>query len=403
MNELRIVTLAGDPDREAALAREFDGLREVELVLRCVDRIELLAALRSDAVDAIISVGAPAWFDKQEAIEASQAGIVVVGLVRDASDADRLADLGAALIPSEASVQEVVDRCRSSEPLPVPVQPSYQSNGDRGRMVAVWGPKGAPGRSRVAVELATQLAAGEPSTLLIDGDPYGGDVVQMLGIVEELPSVVWAARLAARGQLDETRLAEDLRRAGRGGPVVVPGLPRADLWADVSEFGWRALLDLAASSFKHTICDVGFCLETVASPYPGGSEGRNRMAIVALQAADAVVAVCRADPVGLKNFVWMFEQLREVVDEDSVRIVANRVRRSEEGQVGEVLRKHIGRRPVAYIPDMPSEVHRALLLGRSLREAGVSSPGAAAIEGLAASLGGRLRSRGIMARLSGRA
>jgi hypothetical protein len=71
--------------------------------------------------------------------------------------------------------------------------------------------------------------------------------------------------------------------------------------------------------------------------------------------------------------------------------------------VGEVLRKHVGRRPVAYIPDMPSEVHRALLLGRSLREAGVSSSGSAAIEALAASLGARVRSKGIMARLAGRA
>src|SRR5918996_5413069 len=108
MNELRIVTLAGDPDREADLAREIDERRDVELVLRCVDRVEFLAALRSDAVDAIVSVGAPSWFAKQEAFEASQAGIVVVGLVKNAPDADRLAELGAGLLPVEAPVQEVI-------------------------------------------------------------------------------------------------------------------------------------------------------------------------------------------------------------------------------------------------------------------------------------------------------
>jgi hypothetical protein len=78
------------------------------------------------------------------------------------------------------------------------------------------------------------------------------------------------------------------------------------------------------------------------------------------------------------------------------------VRRSEESQVGDVLRKHVGRRPAAYVPDMPSEVHRALLLGRSLREAGASA-GGAGIEALVSSLGGRVRSKGLMARLSGRA
>jgi MinD-like ATPase involved in chromosome partitioning or flagellar assembly len=403
MNDLRVVTLAGDPDREAGLASELDGRRDVELVLRCVDRVELLGALRSGAVDAIVSVGAPTWFEKQEAFEASQAGIVVVGVVRDPLDADRLAELGAGLLPTEASVQEIIDRCRSSEPLPTPVQAGYHSNGDRGRLVAVWGPKGAPGRTRVSIELAAELAVAESSTLLIDGDPYGGDVVQMLGIVEELPSVLWAARLAARGQLDNIRLAADLRRAGPRGPVVLPGIPRAELWPDVSEFGWRALLEVATSSFRYAVCDVGFCIETAASPYPGSGEGRNRMAVETLRAADAVVAVCRADPVGLKNFVWTFEHLRELVDDDCIRIVANRVRRSEEGQVGDVLRKHVGRRPVAYIPDIPSQIHRALLLGRSLREAGLSLGGAGSIESLAASLGGRLPSRGLLARLSGRA
>jgi MinD-like ATPase involved in chromosome partitioning or flagellar assembly len=255
----------------------------------------------------------------------------------------------------------------------------------------------------VSIELAAELAVAESSTLLIDGDPYGGDIVQMLGIVEELPSVLWAARLAARGQLDNKRLAADLRRAGSGGPVVLPGIPRAELWPDVSEFGWRALLEVATSCFKYSVCDVGFCIETAASPYSGSGEGRNRMAVETLRAADTVVAVCRADPVGLKNFVWTFEHLRELVDDDCIRIVANRVRRSEEGQVGDVLRKHIGRRPVAYIPDIPSQVHRALLLGRSLREAGLSSAGAGSIESLAASLGGRLPARGLLARLSGRA
>jgi MinD-like ATPase involved in chromosome partitioning or flagellar assembly len=253
------------------------------------------------------------------------------------------------------------------------------------------------------MELAAELAVAETSTLLIDGDPYGGDVVQMLGIVEELPSVLWAARLAARGQLDNIRLTAELRRAGRTGPVVLPGLPRAELWADVSDFGWNALLDVTAAAFKHTVCDVGFCVEATTSPFPGTGEGRNRMAIGTLRAADVVIAVCRADPVGLKNFVWTFEQLRELVDDESIRIVANRVRRSDEGQVGDVLRKHIGRRPIAYIPDMPSEVHRAVLLGRSLREAGMSSAAAGSFEAAAASVGGRVRHTGLMARLSGRA
>jgi MinD-like ATPase involved in chromosome partitioning or flagellar assembly len=401
MIELRLVTLAGDPDREAELARELSSRRDVDLVLRCVDRVELLGALRSGTVDAIVSVGAPLWFDRQEAFEAAESGIVVVGLVADPMDADRLANLGASLVPANAGIDEVLARCRETDP--VSVAPlAADSLESQGRLIAVWGPKGAPGRTRVAVELAAELASSQPSTLLVDADPYGGDVLQILGIVDELASIVWAARLAARGELDEARFATELRRAGENGPIVLPGLPRAELWADISEFGWRALLQRATASFQFTVCDAGFCIEGDTGPYPTTGYDRNRIAREAIRSADMVVAVCRGDPVGLKNFVWAFEQLRELAGIDSVAVVANRVRRGEEREVSEILKRHIGVRPIAAVPDIPGDIHRALLAGKSLREAGLNAATSEAVRKIVSSIGGRVPARGLLTRLAGR-
>ena len=43
-----------------------------------------------------------------------------------------------------------------------------------GRLVAVWGPTGAPGRTTVATYLACELAGLGVSTVLADADTYGG-------------------------------------------------------------------------------------------------------------------------------------------------------------------------------------------------------------------------------------
>ncbi|HEX2049325.1 MAG TPA: hypothetical protein VHJ34_01690 [Actinomycetota bacterium] len=400
MSRLRIVTLAGDADAEAALASELARREDVELVFRCVDRVELLGALRGGDLDAVVSVGAPPWLDAQSAAEAARSGTGVVGVVGDADAAERLAALGAALVPAGAPADEVVARCRVADvPEPRPL-PSAQPSRPDGKLVAVWGPKGAPGRTSVAIELACELASDEPATILVDGDPYGGDVVQLLGVLDDLPTIVWAARLAARDELDPARLALDLRRAGERGPVLLPGLPRAELWPDVSEYGWGRLLTTMRAAFRVVVCDVGFCLEGDASPYPGAGDGRNRIARATIAAADRVVAVCGAGPTAIKTFLWSYPHVSQLADPDDVIVVANRVPPGSERDVGELVRRHTGKRPVAYVPDRPGDFARAVRDGVPVRA--VAPHVGAALRPVVTALGGAPRSAGLLARLAGR-
>jgi Mrp family chromosome partitioning ATPase len=101
-----------------------------------------------------------------------------LGLVRIASDAD----------PPEA----LVDRARAAlapEPDPAgepfgpggersePDAVAAQADGDgRRTLAAVWGQKGGPGRTTVAVNLAFEAAAAGGEVLLVDADTYGGAV-----------------------------------------------------------------------------------------------------------------------------------------------------------------------------------------------------------------------------------
>jgi MinD-like ATPase involved in chromosome partitioning or flagellar assembly len=398
MEVLRVVTLAGDPEREADLAPRLATEPSLDLYLRCVDRVELLAAMRSGAIDAIIAVGAPSWFDDAAAAEAARAGLRVVGVADNSFETRALENRGASVLDARSSVGQIVDACRSARPI-TPAAPSETTGSRSGRVIAVWGPKGAPGRTTIAIELAYALAGTADPTVLIDADPYGGDALQLLGVVEELPTILWAAAAAASddGRRD---LVSNLRRVGGHGLLLVPGLPRADLWPEVGDYGYAELIKLLAAEARFVVLDIGFCLEDQSSL--GGPGGRNTMALAALERADSVIAICRADVVGVKNFIWSFESLRELVDDDRISIVLNRVHGGEGREIDELLSRHTGLRSSVVFPDLPLDCRKAVEQGEALQEVRSSSDICTRARLLAERLGGKVRPQGLLARLAGR-
>lgn len=387
---MRVVTVAGDVDVETRFVTSLASRRDAEVVFRCVDRVELVAAIRGAAPDLVVVAGFAPWLDREACDEAVAARIPMVALAGGTDAAEALARLGVLVLPADSTPERVLAVRSSEDALPQAPSQLARSLGPRGRQVAVWGPKGSPGRSTIAIEIAAEIAAAEPHTVLVDADTYGGDLAQMLGVVEELPTIVWASQAAAR----EASLTEGLRRAGERGPVLVPGITRSDLWRDVREHAWRQLLGMLRDDFAHVVVDAGFCIE---------EDDRNGVAREALRSADSVVAVCRCDPVGLKTFLWAYPSLAELVEEERVFVVANRLAPGEETQVADLLRRHTGKRPVAYLPDDSALFRAAVSKGVAARELVPSSPVARSIRAVAAALGGRPRPTGVFARLSGRA
>jgi MinD-like ATPase involved in chromosome partitioning or flagellar assembly len=280
----------------------------------------------------------------------------------------------------------------------------------RNALVVVWGPKGAPGRTTVAVNLAFEALSVVGETLLVDADTYGGSVSQTLGFLEEHPGLAWAARLASRGELDGPKLWQATRRAGPAGPRVLLGLPRADLWTEVRPGTWDSLIELFRLSFQLTVVDVGFCLEEDEELlYDHVRFRRNAVSRLALQRADQVIAVARADPVGLHDFVRGYQQLRDLgVDPSRVRVVVNQVRGGLFGgeavaQIRAALTRYLGIEPSVFVPYDRAAVDAALMVGKALREVRPGTAVQQAMVALAASVMGapqtvprrrRLRRRG---------
>src|ERR671911_65808 len=138
-------------------------------------------------------------------------------------------------------------------------------------------------------------------------------VAQTLGFLDDAPGLAWAARVAGRGELDALRLRQAVRRAAPGGPRVLPGLPRAELWIEVRPGTWEALLELFRTAFPVTVVDVGFCLEEDEELLNDQVRlRRNAVTRLAVERADLVVAVARADPVGLHAFIRGYQELRDL-------------------------------------------------------------------------------------------
>ncbi len=265
-------------------------------------------------------------------------------------------------------------------------------------LTVVWGPTGAPGRTTVAVTLAAQLAAGGVRTLLVDLDTWGASVAQVLGLVDEAPGVAAAARASEQGTLDVPALA-------RLAPEVVPGLrvltglPRADRWPELRSAAVEDVLRLARGVVEHVVVDVGFAVEDDEElSYDTAAPRRNAATLAALEAADHLVVVGAADPVGLQRLVRAVQDVA-VLPSPRPTVVVTKVRASVAGRrperaIADVLGRFAGLDAVRFLPWAPDECDAALLAGRSLVEVAPRAPLTRCVAELAVALDPRAAAPG---------
>lgn len=268
----------------------------------------------------------------------------------------------------------------------------------RGRLVVVWGPVGSPGRTTVAVTLASELAALGDSALLADADTYGASIGQSLGVLDEAPGLAAACRAASSGALDPVmlaRLAPILSRDLR----VLTGITRADRWPEMSVAALEQVWHAARSVATWTVVDTGFSLERDEElSYDTMAPRRNGATLSALEAADVVLAVGSADPVGLQRLVRGLGELAELLPGVAPKVVVTRSRASAVGsapdrRVRQALQRYAGVGSVTVVPDDRPALDAAMLAGRTLTEHQPYSPARQAITQLALDVSGRLTAR----------
>jgi MinD-like ATPase involved in chromosome partitioning or flagellar assembly len=377
-----LIVAAGAAWESAALA-VLGARSDVVVLKRCVDVDDLLATAAAGQADvAVVGLDAPG-FDLPATDHLRRHGVrpVAVGPAGAALEAGRVhgARIGAATVVADDDLAGLVEAVRRPPEPPPPPRPEPSDGrttgpgGAAGRVVVVWGPAGAPGRTTVATGLAAVLATGAP-TVLVDADPYGGSVAQVLGVLDEVSGLLAAARLAGAGTLAEG--FGSVRRGLDERLSVVTGLPRPDRWTEVRPGTVEALLEIARDR-GHVVVDTGFSLEQDPATDYGSRPGRNQLTVDALTAADEVVAVGTADPVGLSRLARGLVELRETVGPVPVRLVVNRMRPTLGWAEHDVVSMVSGfARPVGlhFLPEDRDAVDRALVTGRTLTESAPDSP-----------------------------
>jgi MinD-like ATPase involved in chromosome partitioning or flagellar assembly len=265
-----------------------------------------------------------------------------------------------------------------------------------GRVVAVWGPAGSPGRSMLAGNLAAEAAEAGVPTLLVDADVYGGVQSSAFGLLDESPGLAGACRLAANGRLDLTELT---RLVWAVGPALrlLTGIARADRWPEIRPSSLPAVLAVCRSMARLTIVDCGFCLEADEEiTFDTVAPRRNGATLAVLADADEVVVVGSADPPGMERLVRGLAELGEMVPEAVPTVVLNRSRRSAASadESAAALGRFAGLPVRASLPEDRAATDRAWQLGLPLLQA---APGSALRKGLR-QLAAALAATGVPAR-----
>lgn len=400
---------------ETAIVRAVEGTRgRLSVVRRCADLSELLAAAEAGLGRLAVVSSDLELLDAESVDVLHRAGVQVVGVVEQGRPwlAERLAACGVDLVVEAPADEDaarglvdealvVVDRGARRPPDVRPPDGGWSDDRtplptERGRVVAVWGPTGAPGRTTVAVNVAAELAAGGSRTLLVDADTYGGSVAQVVGLLDEAPGLAAAARTAVQGALDLVALA-------RLAPVLAPelrvlsGISRADRWPELSAAALEPVWRTARSLARWTVVDCGFCLEEdEVLSYDTRAPRRNAATLSALEAADVVVVVGAADPVGVQRLVRGLGELTDRGLGSRRVVVVNRVRASVAGPrpgeaVTQALARYAGVTSPHLLPDDGQALDAALLGARTLREIAPGSSLRRAIAALAVLLDGAAR------------
>ena len=221
-----------------------------------------------------------------------------------------------------------------------------------GKIIAVWGTHGAPGRSTLALALAAYLNE-QGSTILVDCDINAPAQVQLLGLPEDSSGLASAARLATHGELDSIRLVQTLLSA-KADLQVLTGLGRSGRWRELPVASMNKVWEVCRHTAEYTVVDLSGGLEEERVEDFAMEPDHDAVAAALLEQADLTLIVGAADPVGIRRLIQLLNSNRQAVGGHS-QVVVNRVRSSTAGAdpntaIGSVLARYTSASDIVYVP-----------------------------------------------------
>jgi MinD-like ATPase involved in chromosome partitioning or flagellar assembly len=378
------VIVALPQPRASELAAELDAEEiRVEAIVAPSASIRLLPG-----VEAILVPATRAVLTGDLIASCDRAGVRILAL--GGTETRLLGRLGlAAGLPADAAGWQIAAALAAESPPPARARTVSPH-----RVIAVWGPHGAPGRSTIAIQLAVALSQAGRCAALVDADSVAPSLALLLGLSDDSPGMAAACRRAELGGLDAselTRLATTVSTSA-GDIEVLPGLNRPSRWPELSSARVRDTLRACREWIDDTVVDVSAAFDAddeLTNDLAGPR--RHAATSAALQEADVIVAVASADPIGISRFLRDHAELRRLCSPTPVTVVVNQVRPGPlgidaRGQVRRTLERFAGITDVTFVPFDQRAADAALLHARPMADVTPRSSLVAAVRRLAASL-----------------
>ena len=336
----------GEPWESALVSMANHPAAAIRIAARCSGPGEALGVALREQATVVVGDAVRGWWDRDVIQHFISAGIVVAIIGTDAPPgALSLPDshpeaLVQALQAIHAPVLVACDDALAQMPL------------DRGRIVAVWGGHGSPGRTTISTHLAASAQASGLRTLLIDADTWAPSVAQHLGL-DEGHGLVQSVRSVSRGDSGLSHVLKSQR-----GVSVLVGMARPELWTEIQESSFIALIDEAASEYDLVVIDVAAPIEEDEElSFDQAPYRRNLVTRSTLTIADTVFQVAGATPVALHRAISATRSLALEIPtaRANLEVVLNGAPRSRTRlrEIESALTEHLEQSPIAAIPNEP--------------------------------------------------
>jgi MinD-like ATPase involved in chromosome partitioning or flagellar assembly len=278
-------------------------------------------------------------------------------------------------------------------PARVEKQPAYPIN-----VTAVWGPAGSPGKSTVAVNLATELALAGERVLLIDLDTLSPSLALSLGLVATPAGLSACLRLAEQNRLtnDEYKRLTISISLGRYELAFMPGLSSPNRWPEVTSERFEKLIHDLKGEIDHVVVDLPQATTFKSSVFhPSRSAesefSRDTLLKSVLTKASKVILLAGSDPVAASRFLVAKEFIDELGPGLNPFLVVNRFRTNALGkgarsELEDTFLSLANLRVDVFVPEDRDNLDKAMLNGLPLALLKRSSPARVAIAELAKQL-----------------
>lgn len=253
--------------------------------------------------------------------------------------------------------------------------PSPHTNG---KVMAVWGPYGSPGRTTLAINLTAAYAEAGYTVCLVDADTYGASIGAALGLTDDYSSLAQLCHYADRGNLTQQQLKELTHTISDRSHYfdVITGINKAERWVEVRSSALELVLNQLVSKYDLVVIDTSFCLEEdPALSFDGLTPQRNEATLTSLTRADHIVAVGLADVVGVPRLIKAYDSLTTALGAnpaEKISIVFNRIRTEALGGSAQAALEHSWERfgpalPItSQLPEDTANADKARLEGRTI-------------------------------------